>query len=194
MLYAAVRYTIIRIETAVTLYFLINFIVVRNMYLIGFVFLAVLNTVVSHMQPGLKLSDEDCTNSIPPFQSYHIHSLFWTNNADSIAAAENLLGKFMVQYNLTAAENTCKYNPGDLKETDLCVFTTDYEAAGPFLTAQTSVFVPPSMLEDAMGFMVKHKGKLDLLVHPNSGCGIQDHIAHALWAGNKWELDGSIFL
>ena len=71
---------------------------------------------------------------------------------------------------------------------------TDYQAAGPFLTGNTAVFVPVDKFESTVGFMNKHKGFLDVFVHPNSGCGIQDHVTHAMWMGNKWELDFTIFL
>lgn len=137
---------------------------------------------------------ESCTDSVPMFQSYHIHVLFWGNNANSTAAAESLRKQFMEEYSLTDEANGCKYNPGDLQETDLCMFETDYGAAGPFLTAQWAAFVPISLYESAVSWTLRHKGRLDVLVHPNSGCGIQDHVMHALWGGNKWELDASIFV
>lgn len=56
------------------------------------------------------------------------------------------------------------------------------------------MFIPVSMYEVTVAWMLKYKGPLDMLVHPNSGCGLQDHITHALWGGNKWEIDASIFL
>jgi aromatic ring-cleaving dioxygenase len=139
---------------------------------------------------GLSCTDVD----IPPFQSYHIHVLFWTNNDQSILMAENLLKAFMEKFSLTAEKNMCQYNPGDLEETELCVFETDYAAAGPFLTAQTAVFVPVNLFEETVAWMIKYKGKLDMFAHPNSGCGLMDHVSHGLWAGNKWEVDGSIFV
>ena len=71
---------------------------------------------------------------------------------------------------------------------------TDYEAAGPFVTAQTALFIPVSMFEQAVSWMVAHRGKLDVFVHPNSGCGIQDHMIHGIWGGNKWEVDPAVFL
>mmetsp|Transcript_26702 Transcript_26702/g.39674 ORF Transcript_26702/g.39674 Transcript_26702/m.39674 type:complete len:162 (-) Transcript_26702:127-612(-) len=145
----------------------------------------------SHPHPGVHLKGSSCLDA--EFQSYHIHTLFWHNNKNSTAAAEDLLQGFMTRFNLDQS-NMCQYNPGDLRETDLCVFETDYEAAGPFLTGQTAVFVPVSMYEETVSWMVKHKGFLDVFVHPNSGCGIEDHLMHGLWAGNKWELDGTIFL
>jgi DOPA 4,5-dioxygenase len=152
--------------------------------------------VNGHVHPNTSLaSGLSCTDgTIPPFQSYHIHILFWTNNKKSIEMAENLLLKFMDRFSLTSEKNMCKFGPGNLEETDMCVFETDYAAAGPFLTAQTAVFVPISMYEEAMAWMIKYKGVLDMFAHPNSGCGLMDHVSHGLWAGNKWEVDASIFL
>jgi aromatic ring-cleaving dioxygenase len=70
---------------------------------------------------------------------------------------------------------------------------TNYEASGPFLTAQTAVFIPVNLYEQAVSFMVKNRGRLDVFIHPNSGCGVEDHLLHGLWGGNRWEIDGSIF-
>jgi aromatic ring-cleaving dioxygenase len=61
------------------------------------------------------------------------------------------------------------------------------------LTAQIAVFVPIPLYEEAVAWFLKNKGTLDILVHPNSGCGIQDHLNHALWGGRRWEIDPSIF-
>ena len=160
-----------------------------------FVFASIV-LVDGHVQRNISVpAGLSCTDGeIPPFQSYHIHILFWTNNKNSVKMAEDLLNKFMEEFYLTAEDNMCKYNPGDLQETEMCVFETDYEAAGPFLTAQTAVFIPVSMYEETVAWMIKHKGVLDMFVHPNSGCGLMDHVSHGLWAGNKWEIDGSIFL
>lgn len=176
------------------------------LYLLSFVI-----ACFAHVQPGVKLGVDTSCADIPPFQSYHIHILFWQNNKNSTAAAKLLLAKFMDAFHLNDS-NMCKYNPGDLNETDLCVFEvtlflifyikykvpltlqTDYAAAGPFLTAQTAVFIPVDMYEQTVSWMVKYRGKLDMFVHPNSGCGLEDHVVHGLWGGNKWEIDASIFL
>ena len=80
-------------------------------------------SVTSHVHPGVtRIGDLSCGGSEgPPFQSYHIHILFWQNNKNSTTAAEDLLAKFMQTFHLDES-NACKYNPGDLSETDLCVF------------------------------------------------------------------------
>ena len=37
-------------------------------------------------------------------------------------AADALIQDFMKAFDLTTEENMCKYNPGNLQETDICVF------------------------------------------------------------------------
>ena len=70
----------------------------------------------------------------------------------------------------------------------------DYQAAGPFVTAQTASFIPIEYFTEAASWMMQHRGALDIFVHPNSGCSLQDHIHHGLWGGNKWEVDPAVFL
>ena len=84
-------------------------------------FALTLSGVMSHVQPGVKLAAGASCDDVQPFQSYHIHILFWQNNANSTARAESLLAKFKSNFKLDDS-NMCKYNPGDLNETDLCVF------------------------------------------------------------------------
>lgn len=36
--------------------------------------------------------------------------------------------------------------------------------------------------------MLKHEG-LDILIHPETGDDVEDHTEHALWLGNKLELN-----
>ena len=67
-----------------------------------------INSVTAHPQPGVRLLAEDeCTTSIPAFQSYHIHTLFWQNNGNSTKAAEKLEAAFMEEFNLTREANSC---------------------------------------------------------------------------------------
>ena len=41
--------------------------------------------------------------------------------------------------------------------------------------------------------MVQHRGVYDVLIHPNTGCSVLDHTDWAMWAGDKWELDTTVF-
>lgn len=40
--------------------------------------------------------------------------------------------------------------------------------------------------------MLNH-GDLDVLIHPNSGCEMYDHLLWPMWIGNKWELQTRCF-
>ena len=76
---------------------------------------------------------------------------------------------------------------------DICPFEIDWLPAGPFVTAQLSFFVPKAHYERAVSWSLQNKGDLDLLVHPNSGCEIEDHSIWAFWGGNSWPIDLTIF-
>eukprot|EP00750_Incisomonas_marina_P028654 INCI6805.1.p1 GENE.INCI6805.1~~INCI6805.1.p1 ORF type:complete len:199 (-),score=18.31 INCI6805.1:67-663(-) len=148
--------------------------------------------VAAHPHSGTACSSA-AENNIP-LLSYHVHVLFWPSNNDSTAAAMKLQADFIEAFDLVGKPN-CTFQAGDpaANVTEICAFEVDWEPAGPFLTAQYSFFVPRPLLTDAWGFAVQNRGKLDILVHPNSGCEVEDHTSWALWAGNPWELDASIF-
>ena len=45
---------------------------------------------------------------------------------------------------------------------------------GPFLTSQWSVFVPLESFSQTVSWIMQHRGIYDILVHPNSGCELED--------------------
>ena len=64
---------------------------------------------------------------------------------------------------------------------------------GPFPTAEYSFFIPPSNLSATYNYLVQHRNGLDVLLHPNSGCEINDHTIWAAFAGMPWRIDISAF-
>jgi len=68
----------------------------------------------------------------------------------------------------------------------LCLFEPDWEAVGPFATAQWSVFLMPEDFADIVPWFLQNRNGYDLLVHPNTGCELEDHSWWALWAGTAW--------
>jgi aromatic ring-cleaving dioxygenase len=154
-----------------------------------------LGLIICHPHPGFTplRSDVSCSDH-PPAQSYHIHILFWQNNKNSTDAAIKLQNDFMSQFNITAERNTCAFGPGDIEpEASMCVFPTNFSPAGPFVTGNTGIFIPVVDYERSISWLIPRRGYLDVFIHPNSGCSPNDHLFDALWAGNKWELDPSIF-
>ncbi len=157
--------------------------------------LSCLVSVSGHEQPYMSKS-VDCSGPVE-FKSYHIHTLFWQNNVNSTAAAEAIYTDFKNEW--TTKE--CAFTPMDVGESQKvpCLFEPDYKPAGPFLTGNFAYFVPVSYHEKLTswflqqksqpGVLGSQKNKIDLFIHPNSGCSSQDHTTSAVWGGNRWELD-----
>ena len=101
---------------------------------------------------------------------------------------------FYTEFDLEDGKN-CTVNAGDpgFDVTDICPFPVDWLPAGPFTTAQLSFFIPGGQIEKAIKWTMQNRGDLDILMHPNSGCEVEDHTIWAMWGGNKWEIDASIF-
>ena len=94
--------------------------------------------------------------------------------------------------------------------------TPGYGFANPFLVPNFAFYVPLEDFAPTTSWIMQHRGELDVLVHPNSGCAVNDHLdwfdtpppcprdmscaifldsqprlIHALrsiWGGTKWEL------
>lgn len=79
---------------------------------------------------------------------------------------------------------------------------------GPFVSGEWSIFVPvgyyplitPWLVQNrgnsvnsAKALYWKYLGNLSMLLHPNTGYEYEDHSIWALWAGQPWPLDMSIF-
>ena len=74
-----------------------------------------------------------------------------------------------------------------------CMLDPDYAPAGPFPVANWSVFVLPEEIEPMMQWMIQHRGAYSVLVHPNSGCELEDHSDWTLWSGASYPLDMTAF-
>ena len=69
--------------------------IIPTLLLLSFVFFT-----RAHVQPGMqRLSDEECSEE-QPFLSYHIHTLFWQNNANSTNAAITLQDEFAKHFGI----------------------------------------------------------------------------------------------
>jgi len=137
-----------------------------------------------------------CNGEIHPY-SHHIHILFWQLNNGSVEGAFALRDLFMQTFNLSNdISDTCNDNTvwnTSYPLTNLCMFEPDYpQPEGPFLVSDWAVFVPNAFFSQTVMWIMQNRGNYDVLVHPNTGCEINDHAEWALWGGNKWELDTSI--
>ena len=126
--------------------------------------------------------------------SYHIHTLFWQMSAESVTKAMEFQQAFFDEFELNGVE-ICTFEAPDPQPNieDICAFEIDWMPSGPFVTANFAFFVPKGHYEKAVSWSMQNRGDLDIFVHPNSGCHVEDHIKWSVWGGNKWVLDVSVF-
>lgn len=142
----------------------------------------------------------NCSNPAlsPAFEAYHIHVLFWpdgdgtmktSSSSHDSDGAMRLRSSFLDQFGITDKANcTSLSDPAQ----GLCAFPVDFKPgygfAHPFITPNFALFVPLGRFKDTIPWMMKNRGNYDVLVHPNSGCMLQDHTNSAFWMGQKGEL------
>ena len=162
-------------------------------------FIIVLADAHSHAMEN----EESCTcePGAKPFESYHIHVLFYpdldgteefSNNTRSSKYARSLRKAFIDRFDVPQCDEGDIFNLSGL-----CVFAVDDTGAGgirnsaPFVAPNFAVYVPVDRYVDTVPWMMANRGDLDFLVHPNScghTCSPQDHLLWSLWAGNKWPV------
>jgi len=60
---------------------------------------------------------------------------------------------------------------------------------GPHPQAMYQVAFLPNQFEKVVPWLMLHREGLVILVHPNTGDAVADHTNHALWLGEKLELN-----
>jgi hypothetical protein len=160
----------------------------------------------AHAHPVRSEQGCTCEPGARPFESYHIHVLFYpdlvnddgsaapefSNNTHSSSFARALRKKFVKRFNVPECDDKNIFNL-----TSLCAFAVDAEGTGgirntaPFVNPNWAVFVPVDRYADTVPWMMANRGDLDFLVHPNScgfTCSPKDHLLWSLWGGNKWPV------
>ena len=139
----------------------------------------------STIYPGVE-RNETCYNPEPAkIYSWHYHVLYWQTNEEHSKGAYVIRDKFI-------AEFKDKLGPDctDLFHQDhLCMFEPERQPDGPFLTAQWAVFIPNENFAEVVPWILQHRGNYDVLVHPNSGCELEDHSWWAMWGGKPWDIN-----
>jgi len=60
---------------------------------------------------------------------------------------------------------------------------------GPHPQSMYQVAFPCDQFSEIVPWLMLHRQGLDILLHPNTGDDVADHTDHALWFGNKLELN-----
>jgi len=146
-------------------------------------------------------SEENCTcePGARPFESYHIHVLFYPDLNGSEEFSSNTHGsKFARALRKKFIEHFDVPQCGDWRNlTTLCAFEVDEEGkcgihnAAPFVVPNFVFYLPVDRYAETVPWMMANRGDLDFLVHPNScgfTCSPQDHLQWSVWGGDKWPV------
>jgi len=153
--------------------------------------IALLATICTSHPTKYRLKDGATCQDDPTFYSYHIHVLFWSNKNATVDAAFALRKRFMQTFQVQ--DGPCDDSNTTHPPQQLCMFEVDFpQPAGPFPVPEWAAFVPPPFFAATVPWIMQNRGQFDILVHPNSGCEIEDHRDWPVWGGNKWELDLSV--
>mmetsp|Transcript_59403 Transcript_59403/g.133879 ORF Transcript_59403/g.133879 Transcript_59403/m.133879 type:complete len:187 (+) Transcript_59403:91-651(+) len=165
--------------------------------MMSLLFLAVFTLADAHSHPTRNEEGCTCEPGAKPFESYHIHVLFYpdvtghfSGNTHSSKFARSLRKAFVEHFSVPECE-------GDIfNQTTLCAFPVDATGASianvaPFVAPNFAIFLPVDRYADAVPWMMANRGDLDFLVHPNTCgpvCSPQDHLLWSVWGGNKWQV------
>lgn len=107
------------------------------------------------------------TENTSEITSYHAHVYYDTDTRDKAASIrEELDAKFEVQL-------------GRWRD----------EPVGPHPKSMYQVAFSVNQFAEVVPWLMLHRQGLDILVHPNTGDAVADHTSHALWLGDKLELN-----
>lgn len=116
-------------------------------------------------------TSRDTPDGLMAVRAYHFHLYFTAENRPSAAALRSRLIE----------------GPGFEVE----VGRLHDAPVGPHLSSQFLASVPPSALEAALRWYMASHGEHPVLLHPDTGHDHRDHMAHALWLGERQALDES---
>jgi aromatic ring-cleaving dioxygenase len=125
--------------------------------------------------------------------SWHFHITYMLTNKEEVSKAIALREKAKAYFKDYLGPDC----PNRYDNRELCMII-DHPLditleEGPFPIGEWSVWVPNSYLNLLMPWFAQNREGLSFLVHPNTGCPYEDHGEWAIWVGEKWNLDMSIF-
>ncbi|CAF1287283.1 unnamed protein product [Adineta steineri] len=133
-------------------------------------------------------------NPPPPIISYHIHITYTLFNPPVVKEALELRNRTRQRFqDYLAPDCTGRYDYGYLCMIDDHDIENTTLIGGPFVSGEWSIFVPLGDYPLITPWLTQNRGNLSLLLHPNTGYEYEDHDIWALWAGQRWPLDMSIF-
>ena len=119
-----------------------------------------------------------------PVLAYHIHAMVWPHVPRQLNQVIQWQNDFIDHFGIRGQRN-CTFdsaNPAPEQQT-ICAWPIDFEPVGPFNYAQLSFHVPKHKFTEVYEYAMHTRNGLDILLHPKTGCDIQDHTLWSSWTG-----------
>jgi aromatic ring-cleaving dioxygenase len=127
--------------------------------------------------------------------SWHLHIVFDLKNRDKADKLKKDFSDFL-EVDLERSDN--KYictSVAFLKNQPLCFYQTVYspDENTPWMNPQWAILFLPKDFERIVTWGLQHKDDLDMVIHPNTGCEIEDNSWWVIYSGNRRDFDLSFF-
>jgi len=129
----------------------------------------------------------------PPIQSYHIHIMYErqmqiNDPSHDETGLLKLVQAFRKRFGLHGPNCTSLMDEG----TWMCEFPYEDPAgtacAMPFMTNTAAFSIPVNRFQETASWIMLNRGTYDIMIHPNTGCMLNDHIDWPLWGGKPWPI------
>ena len=107
-----------------------------------------------------------------PFESYHAHIYFPLGETSEVEA---LVEKIRANF-------------------DFKIGTIHNRPVGPHPIGSCQVLVSQKDFASFIPWLSKHRGELDIFVHPCSGNDLLDHTDYVMWLGKSYKLNIEMFM
>jgi len=153
------------------------------------------STIYPHVrQQRIKNGVNVLPSSPPGILSYHVHLTYTVFHAPVVAQALAIRDQAREAFKDYLGPDC----PGRYDYGYLCMISDhDFEnttlEGGPFVSGEWSIFVPVGFHSLVVPWMLQNRGPFSIVVHTNTGFEYEDHSLWAMWAGQPWPLDMTIF-
>ena len=97
-----------------------------------------------------------------------------------------------VYYDAVTREAAARVREG-LAQFDVRLGSWHDEPVGPHPKSMYQVVFSPEQFAEVVPWLMLHRKGLDVLVHPETGDNVKDHLERCLWLGERLQLNIGIF-
>lgn len=120
----------------------------------------------------------------------------------NVAATLDLRNRFAQHFNITKKCDDVRTDNTTNPPSEMCLLDWDVPPTPPFTTSEWAIFLPKEHFPEASWWIMQNRGEFDVsfafklkytsiliqkkvLIHPNSGCEVEDHRDWGIWGGHR---------